>query len=186
MATISPEIFQEVLSAYAWGEGTLSYNSYGEGHINNTYLVTVNGKTVTRYILQRINTDIFTDPKSLMENICGVTSYLRDLISKRGGDVSRETMSIVPTKTGSSYYTDSTGGAWRVYNFVENTICLQQCRNTEDFYTSARAFGQFQKNLADYDASSLHETIPNFHNTPDRLRKFKEALKADVPHLYRA
>ena len=52
MATISPEIFQEVLSAYAWGEGTLSYNSYGEGHINNTYLVTVNGKTVTRYILQ--------------------------------------------------------------------------------------------------------------------------------------
>ena len=46
MATISPEIFQEVLSAYAWGEGTLSYNSYGEGHINNTYLVTVNGKTV--------------------------------------------------------------------------------------------------------------------------------------------
>lgn len=98
MATISPEIFQEVLSAYAWGEGTLSYNSYGEGHINNTYLVTVNGKTVTRYILQRINTDIFTDPKSLMENICGVTSYLRDLISKRGGDVSRETMSIVPTK----------------------------------------------------------------------------------------
>lgn len=103
MATISPEIFQEVLSAYAWGEGTLSYNSYGEGHINNTYLVTVNGKTVTRYILQRINTDIFTDPKSLMENICGVTSYLRDLISKRGGDVSRETMSIVPTKTGSSY-----------------------------------------------------------------------------------
>lgn len=44
MATISPEIFQEVLSAYAWGEGTLSYNSYGEGHINNTYLVTVKGK----------------------------------------------------------------------------------------------------------------------------------------------
>ena len=180
MATISPEIFQEVLSAYAWGEGTLSYNSYGEGHINNTYLVTVNGKTVTRYILQRINTDIFTDPKSLMENICGVTSYLRDLISKRGGDVSRETMSIVPTKTGSSYYTDSTGGAWRVYNFVENTICLQQCRNTEDFYTSARAFGQFQKNLADYDASSLHETIPNFHNTPDRLEKFKKAVAEDI------
>ena len=165
MTTISPEIFQEVLSAYDWGEGTLSYGSYGEGHINNTNLVTATGKTVTRYILQRINTDIFTNPKALMENICGVTSYLRNLISKRGGDVSRETMTVVPTKNGNSYYTDSTGGAWRVYNFVENTICLQQCRNTEDFYTSARAFGQFQKNLADYDASSLHETIPDFHNT---------------------
>lgn len=182
MTTISPEIFQEVLSAYDWGEGTLSYGSYGEGHINNTNLVTATGKTVTRYILQRINTDIFTNPKALMENICGVTSYLRNLISKRGGDVSRETMTVVPTKNGNSYYTDSTGGAWRVYNFVENTICLQQCRNTEDFYTSARAFGQFQKNLADYDASSLHETIPDFHNTPDRLLKFKKALKADALH----
>lgn len=83
MTTISPEIFQEVLSAYDWGEGTLSYGSYGEGHINNTNLVTATGKTVTRYILQRINTDIFTNPKALMENICGVTSYLRNLISKR-------------------------------------------------------------------------------------------------------
>jgi len=182
MTTISPEIFQEVLSAYDWGEGTLSCDSYGEGHINNTNLVTVTGKTVTRYILQRINTDIFTDPKALMENICGVTSYLRDMIIRRGGDASRETMTVVPAKNGNAYYTDSTGGAWRVYNFVENTICLQQCRNAEDFYTSARAFGQFQKNLADYDASSLHETIPDFHNTPDRLRKFKEALKADALH----
>ena len=182
MTTISPEILHQVLSAYDWGEGTLCYGSYGEGHINNTNLVTATGKTVTRYILQRINTDIFTNPKALMENICGVTSYLRNLISKRGGDVSRETMTVVPTKNGNSYYTDSTGGAWRVYNFVENTICLQQCRNTEDFYTSARAFGQFQKNLADYDASSLHETIPDFHNTPDRLLKFKKALKADALH----
>ena len=182
MIQIKPEIFQEVLSAYDLGEGTIAYKAYGEGHINNTSLVTVTGKETHRFILQRINTDIFTNPKSLMENICGVTSYLKDIIAERGGDTERETMTVVYTRDGQPYYTDSTQGAWRIYKFVEHTICLQQCRNTEDFYTSAKAFGQFQKNLSGYDASTLHETIPDFHNTPDRLRKFKEALAADTMH----
>ena len=180
MIQIKPEIFQEVLSAYDLGEGTITYKAYGEGHINNTSLVTVTGKETHRFILQRINTDIFTNPKSLMENICGVTSYLKDIIAERGGDTERETMTVVYTRDGQPYYTDSTQGAWRIYKFVEHTICLQQCRNTEDFYTSAKAFGQFQKNLSGYDASTLHETIPDFHNTPDRFRKFRAAVEADV------
>lgn len=180
MIQIKPEIFQEVLSAYDLGEGTITYKAYGEGHINNTSLVTVTGEETHRFILQRINTDIFTDPKSLMENICGVTSYLKDIIAERGGDTERETMTVVYTRDGQPYYTDSTQGAWRIYKFVEHTICLQQCRNTEDFYTSAKAFGQFQKNLSGYDASTLHETIPDFHNTVDRYAKFEQAVQEDV------
>ncbi|WP_294787591.1 aminoglycoside phosphotransferase family protein [uncultured Eubacterium sp.] len=183
MTKFSPDAFNEVLAAYDWGEGTLTYNAYGEGHINITNLVTVSSESETkRFILQRINTDIFTDPKALMENICNVTSYLKNVIEKRGGDTERETMTVVYTKNGLPYFTDSEQGVWRVYPFVEHTICLQQCRDANDFYTSAKAFGQFQKNLSGYDASTLHETIPNFHNTPDRFRKFKEALAADVMH----
>ena len=180
MIQIKPEIFQEVLSAYDLGEGTITYKAYGEGHINNTSLVTVTGKETHRFILQRINTDIFTNPKSLMENICGVTSYLKDIIAERGGDTERETMTVVYTRDGQPYYTDTTQGAWRIYKFVEHTICLQQCRNTEDFYTSAKAFGQFQKNLSGYDASTLHETIPDFHNTRKRYQKLREDMEADV------
>ena len=183
MTQVSPEAFEEVLAAYDWGEGTLTHNAYGEGHINNTNLVTVSSDTGTKkYILQRINTDIFTNPKELMENICNVTSYLKTVIEKHGGDTERETMTVVYTRNGQPYFTDSEQGVWRVFTYVEHTICLQQCRDANDFYTSAKAFGQFQKNLADYDASTLHETIPDFHNTPDRFRKFKEALSADVMH----
>lgn len=183
MTQVSPEAFEEVLAAYDWGEGTLTHNAYGEGHINNTNLVTVSSDTETKkYILQRINTDIFTNPKELMENICNVTSYLKTVIEKRGGDTERETMTVIYTRDGQPYFTDSEQGVWRVFTYVEHTICLQQCRDTNDFYSSAKAFGQFQKNLADYDASTLHETIPDFHNTPDRFRKFKEALSADILH----
>ena len=84
--------------AYDLGEGTITHTPYGEGHINNTNLVTVTGKDIRRYILQRINTDIFTDPSALMENICGVTSYLKEIIAKRGGDTTRETMTVVYTR----------------------------------------------------------------------------------------
>lgn len=127
------------------GKVILSYNSYGEGHINNTYLVTVNGKTVTRYILQRINTlDIFTDPKSLMGNICGVT-YLRDLDQQTRGDVSRgDNVLIVPTKPAVLIILIPLV-VYGVYNFAENITSLQQCRNNEDFYTSARIWSVPEK-----------------------------------------
>ena len=82
-------------------KGTITHTPYGEGHINNTNLVTVTGKDTHRYILQRINTDIFTDPSALMENICGVTSYLKkEIIAKRGGDTTRENMTVVYTRNG--------------------------------------------------------------------------------------
>lgn len=100
MLQIAPELFDEVLFAYDLGKGTITHTPYGEGHINNTNLVTVTGKDTHRYILQRINTDIFTDPSALMENICGVTSYLKEIIAKRGGDSTRETMTVVYTRNG--------------------------------------------------------------------------------------
>ena len=106
MLQIAPELYDEVLSAYDLGEGTITHTPYGEGHINNTNLVTVTGKDTRRYILQRINTDIFTDPSALMENICGVTSYLKEIIAKRGGDTTRETMTVVYTRNGKPFYTD--------------------------------------------------------------------------------
>lgn len=179
MISITEELYKEVLNAYHWDDGELTHERYGEGHINVTSLITIKNAATHRYILQCINTDIFQHPEELMDNICGVTSYLRSIIEQNGGDPERETMTVVPTIEGKSCYLDSAGNAWRVYKFVENTVCLQKCRNDEDFYASARAFGQFQKNLSGYDASTLHETIPDFHNTADRFRKFENALAAD-------
>ena len=67
----------------------------------------------------------------------------------------------------------------QVYDFVEDTICLQQPETDEDFYQSAVGFGTFQQLLAEFPAEKLHETIPNFHNTPDRYRAFLETLERD-------
>lgn len=154
---------------------------YGNGHINDTFLViceTDDGKR-KQYILQKMNHSIFKMPEELMENVVNVTEYLRKVIAAQGGDPDRETLNVVKTKDGSSYYVDGEGNYWRMFLFVERTICLEQVESEKDFYDSGVAFGNFQKMLADYPAKTLHETIPNFHNTPSRFRDFQRAVKED-------
>lgn len=160
-----------VLSHYALDGSVISCERYGCGHINETYLVhTASGK---RYILQKINHHIFKDVPGLMENIAAVTGFLRN----RETDP-RRVLTLVPTAGGESYL-QLEGGYWRVYDFVEGSICLQAPESKEDFYQSAVAFGAFQQQLQDFPAYTLHETLPNFHNTADRYRIFREVLTAD-------
>ena len=112
---------------------------YGEGHINDTYLVW-RADHSKRFILQRINTDTFTDPVGLMENVCGVTRHLSRKILAEGGDPMRETLNVVPTLSGSTCYLDAEGGAWRAYDFVEGTVCLQQVGSEGDFRIAPNSF----------------------------------------------
>ena len=99
---------------------------------------------------------------------------------ENGGDPERETLTLVKSNDGLPYFVDSTGEYWRVYLFIEGATCYDAVRNDNDFYQSAVAFGHFQRLLADYPAETLHETIKDFHNTPDRLEKFKKAVAEDI------
>ncbi len=154
---------------------------YGSGHINDTYRLTYETSQGTkRYILQRMSRNIFKKPVELMENISGVTSWLRKKIIENGGDPERETLTLVKSQTGLLYFVDSDGEYWRVYLFIEGATCYDAVKDDNDFYQSAVAFGHFQQLLADYPAETLHETIKDFHNTPDRLKKFKKAVAEDV------
>ena len=150
----------------------LSCEQYGEGHINRTYLVETDAQR--RYILQQLSQEAFHDIPALMENVAAVTAFL----SARTEDP-RGCLHLVYTHDGQSYYRDEAGEYWRLYDFVEDSLCLQSPESPEDFYQSAVAFGSFQRLLQDFPAERLHETIPNFHNTPDRYRIFHEVLAAD-------
>lgn len=164
-----------ILHGFRMDGEPVSCEPYGSGHINVTYLVvTQSGR---RYILQMINHHTFRDVAGLMENISSVTEHLR----RKSGDP-RRTLTLVPTTSGACYLCVE-GEYWRMYNFVENTICLQLPETDEDFYQSAVGFGTFQQMLADFPAANLHETIPNFHNTPDRFRAFIETVERDPMHL---
>ena len=151
----------------------VSCERYGCGHINETYLVvTESGR---RYILQKISNRAFPDVAGLQENIAAVTEFLHTQTSDPYG-----ALTLIPTDEGKMYLHWGENSDWRVYDFIEGSICLQKPETAEDFYQSAIAFGTFQQQLADFPAHTLHETIKNFHNTPDRFRIFKEVLAKDV------
>ena len=171
---------QEVLSAYDFPATLLGAVRYGQGHINDTFCVLCQPQEgdCIRFILQGLSSAAFPRPEELMENFVGITSYLRSKIIAEGGDPDRETLSLVKTRDGKDFYTDSKGKVWRLTPFVENTDCFQSA-TPELFEASARAFGRFQYMLQDFPAETLHETIVNFHNTEDRFAKFEAALAAD-------
>lgn len=153
---------------------------FGNGHINDTFRLTFETEQGTRrYILQKMSSVVFKKPVELMENISNVTAWLKKKIRENGGDTERETLNLVMTEEGLPYHVDKEGEYWRVYKFIEGATCYDAVKNDDDFYQSAVAFGHFQRLLADYPAETLHETIPNFHNTPDRMRIFREAVQRD-------
>ena len=173
-------ILGEVLAAYDFPQTLLGAVRYGQGHINDTFCVVCQGQAgdAVRYILQGLSSAAFPHPEELMENFVGITSYLREKIVAAGGDPLRETLSLVKTREGKDFYTDSNGKVWRLTPFIENTDCFQTA-TPELFEASARAFGRFQRLLGGYPAETLHETIVKFHDTEDRYAKFEAAVAAD-------
>ena len=168
--------FKEICEKFKIDGEFVSAEKYGEGHINDTFLVKT---SETKYILQRVNNTVFKKPEEVMENISKVTNFMSKQIASCDGDVSRETLTIVKTIDGEDYYVSEDGRLFRMYIFIDNATCYQIIENAEVFYRAARAFGKFQKMLKDFPADELHETIVNFHNTVDRYRILKEAIAED-------
>ena len=167
------------LALRAWGKlgGIERVSPFGSGHINDTYLVEGAGG---RYILQRINTNTFQDVDGLMQNIRLVTEFITEQTRQAGGDVGRESMRVIPCDDGRLYHRDEEGSCWRVLSYIEGSVCLQKARNEQDLFECAAAFGRFQRQLGDFDASRLTETIPRFHDTPKRYQDFERAVQQDT------
>lgn len=165
--------YERIAAAFQLDGAVKTCENFGHGHINHTLKVTTD--TGAEYILQRINKYVFRNPVRLMKNVCAVTEYLR----QRCEDP-QTALRFIPTRKGKRfYYQDEEGEYWRMYDFVGG-FCLDTPETPNDFYQSALAFGQFQKQLADFPAETLYETIPEFHNTIDRYRQFKDSVKVDA------
>ena len=158
----------------------VSYTACHVGHINNTYFVTCDTEAgPIRYVLQQINTTVFPKPVEVMENMVGVCEFLKKKIAAEGGDVNRETLTVVPALDGKMYYIDENGGFWRTYVAVEGVVTKNLSENPDVFRSAACSFGRFFNRLADYPADKLHITIPNFHNTVSRFADLKRAIEED-------
>lgn len=173
---------EEIIKNFNIDGEYIGYYLSNDGHINNTFVLEFDdglGK-IKSYLLQLINTNVFKNPDELMENIVGVTEHLRKIVVDNGGDPERECLNVYFTSDGKPYYRDADGNCWRCYNFITGAHSCQSIDDPETFANAARAFGKFQCLLADYPSETLHETIPNFHNTLSRFADFEKAVSDNV------
>lgn len=163
-------------------EGRLEgFNPYGSGHINDTFELRFDtGASLRRYILQRINHHVFRNTEGLMANVAGVTAHLRRIVLASGGDPDRETLNLVPTVAGATHHVDAEGNTWRAYLFIEGAKTYDQVAELRHITLAGQAIGTFQRQMADYPAETLAETIPDFHHTRKRYEAFLEALAKDA------
>ena len=163
---------KEIYSQFRLDGRVISCTRTGGGHINSTYLLVTARPHL--YILQWLNGQIFKDVKGLMGNVIAVTEHLH-----RQSEDPRCALTLVPTLTGEPYLLTAEGDCWRVYEYILDSVCLDAAETAEDLRQSGVAFGMFQNQLADFPADTLVETIPHFHDTPDRFRIFREAIAED-------
>jgi len=162
-------------------DGTfLKGESYGSGHIHDTFRVETAEKGKDDYILQRLNNKIFKNIPELQNNIERVTSHLNHKLRLiPGSDPKRECLTLIPSKEGKSWITDKTGSFWRMYIFISNHRSYNIVDNPAKAFEGGKAIGRFQAMLADLPGAPLHETIPYFHDIEKRLDTFSHTVKSN-------
>ena len=155
---------------------------YGSGHINDTYATVFDqAGSPMRYIFQRINHNVFKDPAGLMGNVERVTAHIRRMLESAGADqISRRVLTLVPRREGQWWHVDAEGNHWRCYLFLERARSYDQIETPAQAFEAARAFGEFQNQLADLPAPRLRDTIPNFHHSRSRFDALRQAVEQDA------
>jgi hypothetical protein len=166
---------------FALSGTVVSATPYGSGHINDTYKVEVAlGSAPTRFVLQRINHDVFRRPDELMANVDRVCAHAYAKLLQAGEpEAGRRTLRLIPDRAGKAWHVDASGNRWRCYHFIEGATGHDVVRSPAQANAAAKAFGSFQSLLADLPGGRLHETIPDFHHTPARFARFQQALAKD-------
>ena len=154
--------------------------SFPRGYINDTYVLTIkNNKQIVRFILQRINHNVFKNPPSVMKNIVRVTEHIISRMNNIDPDLASRQLTVISTVDSTCFHEDGEGCFWRVYNFIEDAVSYDIIESAQLAYEAARMFGWFQNMLIDLPGPVLHESICDFHNTPKRFETFQRVLKED-------
>lgn len=165
-------MIESILQAYAMDPQRSQIESLTSGLINNTWKVTSGGK---KYILQRINHQVFKKPFEVAENIRRIADYLKE------NSPSYLFVSPVRNVNGDDIYYDEEKGYFRVFPFIEGSHTLDVVSSSNQAFEAALQFGKFTRLLSGFDAQVLYQTIPDFHDLTLRYRQFESALSNGDP-----
>lgn len=159
----------------------LRYEVINSGHINSTYRVYFFRNNEEKdYIIQKVNTYVFTEPQKVMENISTVTEYIRAKIKSTGVTAKRSVLHYSKTDHDEYYTVMPDGGFWRCCRYIDGSASFTQTDDLHIIEESGKAFGEFQNYLTDFPVEKLHIVIPHFHNTVMRYEALETAVQKDA------
>ncbi|SEK58081.1 phosphotransferase enzyme family protein [Parapedobacter koreensis] len=182
MSNFNPQQLTALANKFVIQGDVIDVIPFGSGHINDTYRVRTAQQQARDYLLQRINHRVFGDVPSLMQNIAIVTQQLKrkyEAIGGNGRSLADRVLTLIPTHTGLAYHQDSEGNFWRMFILLADTRSYDIVETPQQAREGGRAFGQFQRLLADLDVTLIHEVLPDFHHIGRRLAKLHQAIAAD-------
>lgn len=151
----------------------------GSGNVNDTYLAVF--RTVfseERFILQRINRHVFSQPDLIMENMRVITDHVHRRLEAEAHMADRiwQLPRIIPSKDGKDCVVDGDGDYWRAISLIASAHSYERVQSIEHACEAGMVLGQFQRVISDIPCEHLHDTLPGFHLTPGYLAKYDEAL----------
>lgn len=171
---------KSVCEKFKIGGEYLYSEKVNNGHINDTFVVYYMRRGEKKdYIVQRLNTFVFKKPKEVMQNITSVTEYVREKIKLTRPTAKRYVLHYQYVETGDGFYIDEDGGFWRCCRYIDDSVTYNETDNLNVIEESGKAFGEFQRQLADYPVETLFIPIPHFHNTVNRYALFRAAIEND-------
>ncbi len=169
------ERIEQVCRAFRIEGNFLGSEVITRGNINTTIRVDFENNGIKKsYLLQRVNTYVFTNPLKIMNNINLVTTHIRN----KNTNSNKTNLHFHHCANGDNFYFDLDGEFWRLTNYIDS-LSFDLCDDPAILQGAGYAFGEFQTALEDFDASQLYETIPDFHNTPKRYETFLNAVQRD-------
>src|SRR5574341_1129022 len=164
-----------IAEQFAPSRRIIDVHEFGNGNINDTYLVTIDADERSRaeekqFVLQRINTHVFKQPMLIMQNMRTFTEHMRRRAREEGHrwDMPR----VLPAQDGQDFYLDGEGNFWRAISYVQGAKSFDTIRDISHAREVGYALGTFQYLISDLPTEKLADTLEGFHITPRYLRNF--------------
>lgn len=141
----------------------------GGGLINDTWKVDCRHSS---FVLQRVNHNVFKNPNQIDENLRLIADYMS---TYHKGYLFTAPH---PNREGQTLVQISNQQYFRLFRFVEESLCYCTVIDSKPAYEAARQFGLFTSKLAAFPMDRLNYTIPDFHNLPLRYESFTTALQS--------
>lgn len=172
----------EVAGQFAHQGDVIDIHAFGSGNINDTFIVTLDDASQTRFVLQRINTQVFRHPERIMQNLCIFTEHVHDRLQHSPLSRRWEVPRVLLTQADQDHWADAEGQFWRAISFIASSQSFDTLQGIEQAREAGYALGMFHSLISDLSPTRLADTLPGFHITPLYLQHYEQVLETTPVH----